>query len=538
MGTRQCAALVALIILATACGTTTSSDRMPAEPVTTIVAEQSAPGSLPDPAPAVSGDTVEADFQAGSREMPVTMGSLAPVGDWLVRVTGVEPDGAAGVLAASEFNEPPGDGKQYFVVDLEAFYAGDDSGTFWVDTSWSAVGPSALAYDPYGASCGMLARDLSYVGEVWPGGAISGQICFAVAEIDATGLQLILDEGFGGEGRTFFALQEGDGVDLGLTAPQRAEIDESGLPGSRGNPIMLGSTADLGDWFVRVDGVIPDATQAVAGSDYFNEYPQPGSQYFMAEVTIWYFGADPGASAGSVQLRLLGPDNVAIDSWDAPCGFVPSDISSAGALYPGGSVGGTVCFEVPTDQVDDVVLVADAFGFSQERAFLATATGAGSDPGIVLPAPPAVGPGAAGSWNNPFDVGSSVAVGDWLVRVVGVERDATRTVLAASEFNTPPAEGFQYTLVTLEATYEGSSSGTFWSDLSWGLLGSGRVAYSEFSSSCGTIPNSISSAPEVFPAGVITGNICLAIPRNEAASLALTLEDFIEFDEKVFLLLE
>ncbi|MDH3498935.1 MAG: hypothetical protein OEM97_02330 [Acidimicrobiia bacterium] len=549
MARRRLRVLAVIAVFATACGTSATSVREPAQrvddtavTVTTAPSTSAAPDSGNDSAPttseaALTGNAAGSDIGV-TREDPVAMGSLAPIGDWLVAVTGVVPDGSAIVAAGSEFNDPAPSGQQYVVIDIVASYVGGTSGSFWIDATWSAVGESAVAYDTFDASCGSIEGDPSYFGEVWPGGTVEGRLCFAVVTTDVEDLQLILDEGFGGEGRRFFALQEGLGTVSGIEQPETPALNHSGPTGTRGNPVALGTFAELGEWYVRVDAVNPDAADVVANAGFFGEPLEPGSQYFLAEVTQAYYGDEPGASAGSVQFQLLGGSNVAIDSWNASCGFLETDVSSAGELYAGGVVTGTVCFQVPADEVADVVLFADAFEFSFERAFLAVNDGMGTDPRTTLPAVPDVEPGSQGTWTNPFEVDGTVDVGDWQIHVLGVERDATATVLAESDFNEPPREGYQHVLVTLEATYDGSASGSFWSDLSWGLLGSGRVEYSEFTASCGSIPDDISQVPEVFAGGVISGTVCLTIPSAHADTLVFVLEDFVSFDDKVYVALD
>ena len=553
--------MLLLLVVATACGAASDDGATPDSPVptdsaspsttlderaasdgvtTTEPSEPARDSRVADPSTTTSTldrPSAELSGDAGVRTNPIALGSFAPIGNWLVRVTGAEPDGSDLVAASSEFNEAPQPGEQYFVIGIEAVNAGVDSSSFWIDNSWSAVGDSALAYDPYEATCGTIEDDPTYLGEVWPGGVIEGTLCFAVSNDDAASLQLIVEEGFGTDDRMFFALHDGVGSPTSVEAVEPPPIEVGGGPGTRGDPIAQGEFADLGEWFVRVDAVALDATAAILESSVFAEPPAPGSQYLLVDLTVGYFGDEIGVGAGSLNFQLLGPDNVATGGWNSGCGFIDGELSSMGDLYPGGSVSGSACFEVSSEHASSMQLYADSFGFDRERAFFDLA-GGGTETGVELPPAPAVNGGPEGSWANPMSAGSIVEVGDWSIRVIGLERDATGMVLDESRFNEPPAPGFQFALVTLEATYVGTDSGSIYGELTWGLLGRERVEYTEFSSDCGTIPDSLSNAPEVFPGGVVTGNICLVIDSGAADELVLVLEDFVSFDGAHFVALD
>jgi hypothetical protein len=471
----------------------------------------------------------------GERSNPVAMGAYAQVGDWVVRVTEVDSNATEAVLSASDFNEAPEPGQQYVLIQLDSVYGGDDVGTFWFDVSWSAVGPAGVVYESFDASCGTLPGDPSYAGELWPGGALQSQICFSVDSADAAELELFLDEGFSSDNRRYFALREGVGSIPGVEAPVIPPIEVSTEVGSRGNPVAIGSFADLGEWFVRVDAVNSDAADIV-GDNFLNESPPPGSRYVLADVTVGYFGTEPDQSAGSVTLRALGPNNVAADGWSAPCGFIDNSIDSI-SLYPGGVASGVACFVVDQSQVEALTFVAESFDSSERRTYLASAPGVGAPVDVDLPPSPEMAGGVEGAWTNPWPATSTVTVGDWEIAITGVQRDATEAVLAESGFNEPPPDGHRYVLVGLSASYTGRESASFWASMTWGILGSKRVAYTEFSSSCGSIPNDISDAPEVFAGATVEGNVCLTVEGDAADEMTLILEDFVSFDDAVYVTL-
>jgi hypothetical protein len=143
----------------------------------------------------------------GGFESPVSGGEFAQVGDWKVRVIEVIPDATALVLAENQFNDEPEDGKQFFMVTLEAEYTGTASATFWVDMSWSALGPSSVAYSSFEDSCGVTPGNLSDAGEVFPGGVITGNACWSLTAGDAEELLMFLESSFSfDDDRAFYSL--------------------------------------------------------------------------------------------------------------------------------------------------------------------------------------------------------------------------------------------------------------------------------------------------------------------------------------------
>ena len=144
----------------------------------------------------------------GSRNEPLPVGSVAQVGDWVIRVSSVTADGTDDVMAHNEFNDPPGTGEQFFVAALDATYVGTEPSTFWFDVGLAVVGPSNVAYDSFDAWCGSVPDDITSAGETFQGGTISGSACWKIDATDADDLVLIAEPLllFGDEGRAFLSL--------------------------------------------------------------------------------------------------------------------------------------------------------------------------------------------------------------------------------------------------------------------------------------------------------------------------------------------
>ncbi|WP_265980376.1 hypothetical protein [Arthrobacter sp. MI7-26] len=61
----------------------------------------------------------------------------------------------------------------------------------------------------------------------------------------------------------------------------------------------------------------------------------------------------------------------------------------------------------------------------------------------------------SGTRENPYPIGSTITSKDWRVVINSVTLAATDAVVAANQFNKPPADGSQYILVNYSATYIG-----------------------------------------------------------------------------------
>ncbi len=155
----------------------------------------------------------------------------------------------------------------------------------------------------------------------------------------------------------------------------------------------------------------------------------------------------------------------------------------------------------------------------------------------VTTSPGSEAKGKVGTRTNPVPFGSDAKVGEWKVKVTDFVADATQAVLNANVFNHPPEAGQQYVLVTLEATYDGADSGTFWIDISYRFLGNKGNTF-DSGSSFAVAPNPIIDAGEAFSGAVITGDLLFAVPSDQVAGGLLILEPSFSFDDPTFFALE
>jgi hypothetical protein len=148
------------------------------------------------------------------------------------------------------------------------------------------------------------------------------------------------------------------------------------------------------------------------------------------------------------------------------------------------------------------------------------------------PAPPPPPPPPLGSRDNPIPLGQSAPVGNgWTVTVTGVVPDATAQILAANQFNDPPAAGNQFFMISASGTYNGSGSSRLDSGFSMRAVGASQVAYTTFDNSCGVLPepNLELDDPQVFAGGTVSGNAaCWQIRSSDASSLVMFYRPFLE----------
>lgn len=138
-----------------------------------------------------------------------------------------------------------------------------------------------------------------------------------------------------------------------------------------------------------------------------------------------------------------------------------------------------------------------------------------------------------GNHLNPYPLGTAATLsgptGDWQVRVNSVSIDANAQIEAVidpatgTKPNRPPQNGWQYTLINLTMTYEGSGSSTptiidspgqMWAE------GKGYTIYPP--DDCEPPQPDLGSALRLSAGQSATGNLCYEIHSNDAGTLLLS----------------
>lgn len=130
-----------------------------------------------------------------TREHPIPRGTSADTGDgWRITVLSVTPNATAAVLAANRYNTPPAPGYQFYIARVHIARTAPASQSFVLGGlgGLRTVGASGVAYSTYENSCGVVPDPLT-TAEVFPGGAIVGNVCWQVRSSDVSSLVLYYD---------------------------------------------------------------------------------------------------------------------------------------------------------------------------------------------------------------------------------------------------------------------------------------------------------------------------------------------------------
>ncbi len=95
------------------------------------------------------------------------------------------------IAGANMFNDPPAAGWSDVLLSLTMTYTGTSTGTPWLDNELQYVGAANTAYPQGGFDhyCGVApAPELSDFNSVFPGGSVTGNVCFQIQTADASTL--------------------------------------------------------------------------------------------------------------------------------------------------------------------------------------------------------------------------------------------------------------------------------------------------------------------------------------------------------------
>jgi hypothetical protein len=299
----------------------------------------------------------------------------------------------------------------------------------------------------------------------------------------------------------------------------------SGRTSTRASPVPAGQIADVGSgWKLQVIGVEPDATATVLEENSFNDPPPTGSVFTIVRVAVGYYGVDDPAAWFNLNVSAVG-DSLELDDG---CGVIPDDFPF-GEVYAGGTLERNVCF-VSSGEISDLMLYAEEFfSFDGETAFLEI-----GEPTTIEPMPSLRGPqpraAATPGRLYPIDAATPTAVGtEWTI-TVGSGRLGTEEIRTAAEFNDPPPAGFDFYLVDLNATYNGTGTGSIF-DLDIDGVTDSNITLDGY---CGFYDNTFDISQDVFPGGTLQGTVCFVVPSGDTASLVLSVRESFEFDADAF----
>lgn len=151
----------------------------------------------------------------------------------------------------------------------------------------------------------------------------------------------------------------------------------SGPGSSRTQPAPLGEAVETGDLRITILTADIDAAGRLERLSDFPATPEAGKRIVLARVQVEHIGtkADETIQVYESDYKITGSNNVLYSSFDdgVSCGFI--DDSLKGEMFPGGTIEGYVCFQVPSSETD-LLLVGEpsssfSFGSSNSRRFFA-----------------------------------------------------------------------------------------------------------------------------------------------------------------------
>ncbi|PPF54049.1 DUF4190 domain-containing protein [Clavibacter michiganensis] len=179
------------------------------------------------------------------------------------------------------------------------------------------------------------------------------------------------------------------------------------------------------------------------------------------------------------------------------------------------------------------IVLAIVYTFAFVSSVTEAVESAGADSGFASPEPipgededAGTGEDAALPGTSPDDplpigtpvTGEGLDGPEWQVVLGTPVLDATAEVLAADPTNEAPAEGMQYAVVPVTATYLGATSGDPLSELAVGFLAADGSQYSaEDSFVLAPAPAFTDNGELLDPLGTATGNVVIEIPIDGAA---------------------
>jgi hypothetical protein len=126
----------------------------------------------------------------------------------------------------------------------------------------------------------------------------------------------------------------------------------------KSKPIAIGTPAEVAKgWTVTVVSAETNADATLKAANDFNK-PEAGKQFVTVKVTVTNNSDKPAAPLTNVKLSLLPGSGVAVDS-AFTCTGLPDKFDSMAQMQPGATLTGNLCFQVKTEEVPTVLLLAE-----------------------------------------------------------------------------------------------------------------------------------------------------------------------------------
>ncbi len=147
--------------------------------------------------------------------------------------------------------------------------------------------------------------------------------------------------------------------DTDPASPPATDLEPATI-GSFDDPIPAGQAYVLGLYEIEVRDVVRDATASLAEADPSNPAPPPGRQHLLVELSVRFTDATGLGNPASIPF-FVSDGSGEWFSFEATCGQVPDALTDVGLIEQGDEAVGSVCFTVPSEVADALVLGTEGF---------------------------------------------------------------------------------------------------------------------------------------------------------------------------------
>jgi hypothetical protein len=201
----------------------------------------------------------------------------------------------------------------------------------------------------------------------------------------------------------------------------------------------------------------------------------------------------------------------------------PDETSTASAAGP----------EASTEDVDDEGQVTSTTGAPTTTRPPRTTTTRPTRTTTTRPTTTTTRPPDEGTRENPFAMGTPLITNRGLeVTVNGVDPEAAGAIAAANRFNDPAPDGMRFVMVNLAVTNSGDEPITPWLAVRVNAIGSRNQVHERCR---GVLPDSLNDAPQLYPGGSASGNVCVVVPEEELMDGSLLIMVGPSFGDPVFI---
>ncbi len=132
---------------------------------------------------------------------------------------------------------------------------------------------------------------------------------------------------------------------------------------------------------VQVVGVMQDAQPLLVQNFPDNPSPPPGYRYYMVALRIFNLTGADSVNVSHTHFHLVGSSRSDYNPVIHSCGSIPDQLE--GGIPKGSQIEGKVCFQIPVDEDDLVLIYAAPGSTSKERRYLSLDYPGVTEPSIV-----------------------------------------------------------------------------------------------------------------------------------------------------------